>query len=105
MCFIEKMNCIRIRKREDRVLDPVRTLSRVGYWGTSSSQKVTAVKGVDMKDIQSNQCSRPLQAKEFQLKLKLRMKRAPVQSNWLHRSKEEKERKGMKLKKAALMSY
>ena len=25
MCFIKKMNCIWIRKREDRVLDPVRT--------------------------------------------------------------------------------
>ena len=105
MCFIEKMNCIRICKREDRVSDSVCTPNRVGYWGMSSSQKVTTVKGVDMKDIQSNHCSPPLQAKEFQLKLKLRMKSASVQSNWLHMSKEEKERKGLKLKKAALMSY
>ena len=29
MCFIEKMNCIRIREREDGVMDPVRTLGRV----------------------------------------------------------------------------
>ena len=39
MCFIEKMNCIRIRKREDRVPDPIRTPGRVGYWGASSSHK------------------------------------------------------------------
>ena len=30
MCFNEKMNCIWIRKRENRVLDPVRTPGRVG---------------------------------------------------------------------------
>ena len=35
MCCIEKMNCIWIRKREDRVPDPVHTLGRVGYWGVS----------------------------------------------------------------------
>ena len=29
MCFIEKMNCIKIRKREDRVSDSVRTPGRV----------------------------------------------------------------------------
>ena len=29
MCFIEKMNYIRIRKRDDRVSDPVRTPGRV----------------------------------------------------------------------------
>ena len=29
MCFIEKMNCIKIRKKEDCVLDPVRTPSQV----------------------------------------------------------------------------
>ena len=28
MCFIEKMICIRIRKREDHVPDPVRTPGR-----------------------------------------------------------------------------
>ena len=30
MCFIEKMNCIRIRKKEDHFPDPVHTLGRVG---------------------------------------------------------------------------
>ena len=30
MCFIEKRNCILIRKIEDRVSDPVCTLGRVG---------------------------------------------------------------------------
>ena len=30
MCFIEKMNCIRIRKKEDHVPDPVRPPGRVG---------------------------------------------------------------------------
>ena len=30
MCFIEKMNCIRIRKREDCVSGLVRTPGRVG---------------------------------------------------------------------------
>ena len=29
MCFINKMNCIRIRKREDCVPNPVRTPGRV----------------------------------------------------------------------------
>ena len=38
MCFIEKMNCIKIRKREYCVPDPVRTPGRVGYWGVSTSQ-------------------------------------------------------------------
>ena len=32
------MNCIRIRKRDGRVTDPLRTLDQVGYWGASSSQ-------------------------------------------------------------------
>ena len=36
MCFIEKRNCIRIRKRDDRIPDPVHTPSWVGYWGGSS---------------------------------------------------------------------
>ena len=35
MCFIEKRNCIRIRKRKDCVSDPVHTFGRVGYWGAS----------------------------------------------------------------------
>ena len=35
MCFIEKMNYIRICKGKDRVLDPVRTPGRVGYGGAS----------------------------------------------------------------------
>ena len=39
MCFIEKMNCIWIRKREDRVLDPVRTLGQVRYEGTGPSNR------------------------------------------------------------------
>ena len=30
MCFIEKMNCIWIRKREDCVSDPIRTSGQVG---------------------------------------------------------------------------
>ena len=30
MCFMEKMNCIRIRKREDHVSDPLCTSGRVG---------------------------------------------------------------------------
>ena len=38
MCFIEKINCIRIRKREDRIPDPIRTPGRIGYWGSSSSR-------------------------------------------------------------------
>ena len=42
MCFIEKKNCIRILKIEDRVLDPVRTPCRVGYWGASSSHLVVS---------------------------------------------------------------
>ena len=42
MCFIEKMNCIRIRKREDRITDPVCTLGRVKYWGASSSHLVVS---------------------------------------------------------------
>ena len=29
MCFLEKMNCIRISKKKDRVPNPVRTLGRV----------------------------------------------------------------------------
>ena len=33
MCFIEKINCIKIRKREDRVPDPVRPLGWIKYWG------------------------------------------------------------------------
>ena len=33
MCFIEKINCIWICKREDRVPDSVRTLGRVEYGG------------------------------------------------------------------------
>ena len=39
MCFIEKMNCIRIRKRKDRVSDPVRIPGRVGYGGASIPDK------------------------------------------------------------------
>ena len=31
MCFIEKMNCIRIRKGEDRVSDLIRTPGQIGY--------------------------------------------------------------------------
>ena len=35
MYFIEKINCIWIRKREDCVPEQVRTLGRVGYRGAS----------------------------------------------------------------------
>ena len=43
MCFIEKMNCIRIRKREDHIPDPVRSLGLVKYGGVSSSHLVVLV--------------------------------------------------------------
>ena len=39
MCFIEKMNCIWIHKKEDRTPDPVLTLGQVWYESASSSQK------------------------------------------------------------------
>ena len=42
MCFIEKMNCIMICKREDRIPDLVRTPGQVGYWGTSFSHLVVS---------------------------------------------------------------
>ena len=35
MCFIEKKNCIWIRKREDHVPDPVWPPDRIGHEGTS----------------------------------------------------------------------
>ena len=43
MCFIEKNNCIRIRKKYDSVPDPVRTLGQVWYWGASSSQFMCSI--------------------------------------------------------------
>ena len=40
MCFIEKMNCTKIRKSEDLVLDPVHTSGRVRYRDASTSQYI-----------------------------------------------------------------
>ena len=42
MCFIEKMNCIRIHERDDSFLDPVRTSGQVGYWGASTLHLVVS---------------------------------------------------------------
>ena len=44
MCFIEKMNCIWIPKREDHVPDLIRTPGRVGYRGTSPLTRAKFIK-------------------------------------------------------------
>ena len=52
MCFIEKMNCIWIRKREDRAPDPVRPPSQVGYGGASPSQRFLGLVTSELLNLQ-----------------------------------------------------